>query len=195
MGALVPGPAPLAKLRPVRYVVLLRYGLGEFRSVLKIERSPGGDVRCRETVEPFRGMAWWTDGRFDWNTDAGQEHHSRREPLTEVREPRVAYNVPGPKLLDARVPEYASDIDQGATVQISAHAVMEEPHRVALQLVLVPRGEQPYHRETVGDRRIDDGDPDLWVVLNRRGDDHSDRLAAALPVPRWPPALRGHVKP
>jgi len=72
---------------------------------------------------------------------------------------------------------YESDL-QGATVQVSAHAVLEEPHRVALQLVLVPRGQQPYHRETVGDRRIEEGDPDIWIVLARFGDEPTERLVA-----------------
>jgi hypothetical protein len=179
----------------VRYVVLLRYGLGEFRSVLKIDRSQEGHIRCWETVEPFIEMKWSMDGRFEWTSDAGGEHRSHREPLAEVREPRVAYSIPGPNLLDSRVPAYASDIDQGFTVQISAHAVLEEPHRVALQLILVPRGEEPYHRETVGDRRIDDGDPDLWVVLDRRGDDPSGRVVAVQRVLRWPPTLRAQAKP
>jgi hypothetical protein len=180
---------------PVRYVVLLRYGLRDLRPVLKIDRSQEGHIRCWETVEPFMGMAWSMDGRFEWTSDAGGEHHSHREPPPAVREPRVAYSVPGAKLLDARVPAYASDIDQGATVQISAHAVLEEPQHVALQLILVPRGEEPYHRETVGDRRIDDGDPDLWVVLDRRGDDPPGRPAAVHRVLRWPPPLRAQAKP
>jgi hypothetical protein len=160
---------------PVRYVVLMRYGFGAFRAVLKIDRSQEGHVQCWETVEPFGGTTW--------------------SPLAAVREPRVVYSLPGPKLLDARLPAYASEIDLGATVQISAHAVIEEPHRVALQLVLVPRGEQPFHRETVGDRRIDDGDPDLWVVLDRRGDDPPDRVAAVQRVRRWPPPLGAQAKP
>jgi hypothetical protein len=181
-------------LSPVRFVVLLRYGFGEFRSVLKVDRSEEGHIRCWETVEPFAGMTWLMDGSFERSSDADGRYHSHREPLTEVREPRVAYSIPGPKLLDARVPEYGSDIDQGATVQISAHAVLEEPHRVALQLILVPRGEEPYHRETVGDRRFDDGNPDLWIVLDRGSDDPSD-IAAVKHVPRWPPPLRAEAKP
>jgi hypothetical protein len=139
-------------------------------------------------------MTWSVDGSFAWASDTTGERRSHREPLSQIREPQVAYSVPGPKLLDARVPEYASDIDQGATIQISAHAVLEEPHRVALQLVLVPRGEQPYHRETVGDRRFDDGNPDLWIVLDRRGEDPSG-IAAVQHVLRWPPPIRAEVKP
>jgi hypothetical protein len=146
-------------------------------------------------VEPFGRMTWWTDGRFEWTSEAGREQRGDREPLAAVREPRVAYSIPGPKLLDARLPPYASDIDVGATVQISAQAVLDEPQRVALQLILVPRGEEPYHRETVGDRRIDDGDPDLWVVLDRRADDPSGRVAAVQRVLRWPPTLRAEAKP
>jgi hypothetical protein len=161
---------------------------------LKIDRSQEGHIRCWETVEPYNGMTWSMDGSFEWTGESTGGHRSHREPLSEVREPRVAYSVPGPKLLDARVPEYAPDVDQGATVQISAHAVLEEPHRVALQLVLVPRGEEPYHRETVGDRRFDDGNPDLWIVLDRRGDDPSD-VAAVQRVLRWPPPIRAEAKP
>jgi hypothetical protein len=182
----------------VRYVVLLRYGFGTgftFRPVLKIDRSQDGHVRCWETVEPFSGTTWSADGRFEWTSDGSGEQQSRREPLADVREPRIVHSIPGPKLLDAKLPAYASEIDQGATVQICAHAVIEEPHRVALQLILAPRGEEPFHRETVGDRRIDDGAPDLWVVLDRRGDDPPRRVAAVQRVLRWPPPLGAQAKP
>lgn len=111
-----------------------------------------------------------------------------------MSEPHVAYSIPGPRLLDDRVLPCVPDIHQGATVQISAHAVLEEPNRVELQLVLVPRGEQPYHRETVGDRRIDGGDPDIWVVLARFGDEPAGRLVAQR-NPRWRPPLRAWTRP
>ena len=179
----------------MRYVVLLRYGLDRRRSVLKVDRSPEGHIRCWETVEPYAGMTWSVDGHCEWTSGAGEGHHSQREPPFAVREPRVAYSLPGPKLLDARLFEYDPYIDWGATVQISAHAVLEEPHRVALQLILVPRGEQPLHRETVGDRRIDDGHPDLWVVLDRRDGAPPERVAVAQRVLRWPPSLGAHAKP
>jgi hypothetical protein len=182
-------------LRAVRYVVLLRYGLRELRAVLKVDRSREGHIRCWETVEPFTGMTWWMDGHFQRTTETGAEGESHRVPLPAISEPQIAYSIPGPKLLDARVPAYASDIDQGATVQVSAHAVLEEPDRVALQLVLVPPGEQPYHRETVGDRRIDVGTPDIWVVLDRVGDEPPGRVAAVQRIPRWPPPLRAQTRP
>jgi hypothetical protein len=179
----------------VRYVVLLRYGLCGLVAVLKVERSHDGRISCWETVHPFIGMTWWMDGRFAWTTDVGREQYSHRVPLPSVRKPQIAYTIPGPRLLAAGFPAYASDIDQGATVQISAHAVVEEPQRVALQLVLVPRGDQPYHRETVGDRRIDDGDPDIWVVLDRRSDGPPDGVAVAQRVRHWPPPLGAQAHP
>ncbi len=104
----------------------------------------------------------------------------------------VAYSIPGWRLLDDTLPPYTSDIE-GATVQINAHAVLEEPHRVALQLVLVPPGQEPYHRETVGDRRIENGDPAMWIVLARQGDEPAERLVASR-VLRWPPPLRASVR-
>jgi hypothetical protein len=134
-------------------------------------------------------MTWCTDGRYRLNTDLNIQPLRQRVPLAAVNEPHVAYSIPGPRLLDQRVPPYASDVDSGATVQVSGHAVLEEPDRVALQLVLVPRGQQPYHRETVGDRRIDDGDPDIWIVLARVGDEPAERLVAKR-ILRWPPPLR-----
>jgi hypothetical protein len=58
----------------------------------------------------------------------------------------------------------------------------------------VPRGEEPHHRETVGDRRFDDGNPDLWIVLDRRGEDPAG-VAAVQHVLRWPPPIRAEAKP
>jgi hypothetical protein len=105
-------------------------------------------------------------------------------------ERHVAYSVPGPTLLSETVPRYAPDVDPGATVRISAHAVLDEPHRVALELVLVAHGNEPHHRETVGDRLIDSGDPDIWIVLTRAGDEPPERLVAAQRVLRWPPPVQ-----
>jgi hypothetical protein len=178
----------------MQYVVLLRYGLWSLHAVLKLSRAQDGSISCIETLEPFGGMTWWTDGRYRLTSGTSTEPVSQRVPLASLSEAHVAYSMPGPRLLDERVPGYASGIDQGATVQVSAHAVLEEPDRVELQLVLVPRGQEPYHRETVGDRRIDDGDPDIWIVLARFGDEPAERLVARR-ILRWPPPLRAETRP
>jgi len=175
-------------------VVLLRYGLRELRTVLQVDRAPDGTVSCWEAVEPHSGIAWSPDGRFRWTSHTGVESEIHRTPLAAVREPQVAFSIPGGRLLDARVPPYDHELELGATVQVSGHAVLDEPHRVALQLVLVPQGEEPYHRETVGDRRIDEGIPDLWVVLDRAGDDGPARMAAVQRVLRWPPPLQAETE-
>jgi hypothetical protein len=175
----------------MRYAVLLRYGLWRLHTVLKVNRSQDGEISCVEPLEPFAGMTWYTDGRFR----VGADWESQRQPLAALSEPRVAYRIPGTRLLDERLPCYAHDLDDGATVQVSAHAVLEEPNRVELQLVLVPRGQEPYHRETVGDRRIEDGQPDIWVVLARSGDEPPDRVAVANRILRWPPPLRAQARP
>ncbi len=178
----------------MRYVVLLRYGLWRLHTVLHVTRAADGEISCNETRAPLAGMIWCPDGHFRLTTDSGAEHESHRRPLAEINEPLVAYSIPGPKLLDENVPRYAPDFDVGATVQVSAHAVQDEPHRVALQLLVVPRGEEPYHRETVGDRRIDDGQPDIWVVLDRSGDEPPGRVAVAQRLPRRPPPLKAQAK-
>jgi hypothetical protein len=134
-------------------------------------------------------MTWWPGGLYTLTTDAGAQVRAQRAPLAGLTGPEVAYSVAGEKLLDGRLPAYSSDIDVGATVQVSAHAVLEEPHRVALQLVLAPTGQAPLHRETVGDRRFDDGRPNLWIVLTRSEDDPAARLVANR-VHRRPPRLR-----
>jgi hypothetical protein len=178
----------------MRYVVLLRYGLWRLHAALRVSRSEDGQISCVETRAPLAGAVWCADGRFRLTTETGTEHESQRRPLSTISQPLVAYSIPGPKLLD-EIPLYAPDVDLGATVQVSAHAVLEEPHRVALQLVLVPRGQEPYHRETVGDRRIDEGAPDIWVVLDRFGDDPPGRVAVAQHTLRWPPPLRAQARP
>src|SRR6185503_1686476 len=127
--------------------------------------------------------------------DNGIEQRGQRPALVAIDGPLVAYSIPGPQLLDEGIPPYDSDIDVGATVQVSAHAVLEEPNRVALQVVLVPRGEEPLHRETVGDRRTDDGQPDIWIVLDRSGEEPPGRVAVAQRVPRSQPPVRAHAKP
>lgn len=179
----------------MQFVVLLRYGLWRLHVVLRVSRSQDGQISCVETGAPLAGMSWSAGGQFRLTTESGAEQESQRRPLTAISEPLVAYSIPGPKLLDESIPQYAPDVDAGATVQVSAHAVLEEPDRVALQLVLVPRGEEPYHRETVGDRRIDDGEPDIWVVLDRLGDEPPGRVAVAQRILRWPPPLRAQARP
>jgi hypothetical protein len=156
----------------MRYVVLLRYGLWRLRVVMKVLREADGSVWCAAGTAPFAGVTW---------------------RMGTLDQPYVAFSIPGPELLDERLYTYDSIADKGATVQVSAYAVLEEPHRVALQLVMVPRGQEPYHRETVGDRRIDDGDPAMWVVLARSGEDPGERLAAQR-IRRWPPPLRVAIR-
>jgi len=177
--------------RPMRYVVLLRYGLREFHVALTVGRSHDGDISCTEPLrqEHRAGMTWSPNGLYCLTTDRGGQLNTQRTPLASLKEPEVAYSIPGLKLVDGGLPPYAYDVDHGATVQISGHAVVEEPHRVALQLVLVPRGQEPYHRETVGDRRIDDGEPTMWIVLTRSGGEPAERLVANR-VLRWPPPVR-----
>lgn len=177
----------------MRYVVLLRYGFRRLYPVLRVARSQEGHISCFEAAEPRAGMTWWMDGRFRLTTESDTERVGQRPTPGALREPHVAYSIPGPRLLDPRLPPYDSDIDRGATIQVSGHAVLEEPHRVALQLVLVPRGEEPYHRETVGDRLIEEGEPDIWIVLARFGDEPAERLVANR-VLRWPPPLRTEAR-
>jgi len=178
----------------MQYVVLLRYGLWRLYPVLRVSRHENGEIRCAEARAPHPGMTWHPDGRFRLTDDAGVAQESERRTLASIDQPLVAYSMPGPRLLDESLTLYDRGLDSGATVQLSAHAVLEEPTRVELQLVLVRRGDEPYHRETVGDRRIDDGQPDIWVVLATAGDPPPLRVAAAQPVLRWPP-LRTHSRP
>lgn len=178
----------------MRYVVLLRYGLWRLHAVLRVSRSPDGQISCVETRAPFAGATWCADGQYRRTTEMETKHESQRRAPAAITQPLVVYSIPGPRLVEDTVPLYASDVDEGATVQVSAHAVLEEPHRVELQLVLVPHGQEPYHRETVGDRRIDDGEPDIWVVLDRSGDEPPGRVAVAQPIPRWPPPLRAEAR-
>jgi hypothetical protein len=177
--------------RTMRYVVLMRYGLWVWHVALTVRRSQDGDLSCAEPLRQQHpaGMTWRPDGLYCMTTDTGAELESERTPLADLKEPEVAYSIPGARLLDGSSPPYASDVDIGATVQVSAHAVLEEPHQVALQLLVVPRGQAPYHRETVGDRRIDDGEPTLWIVLARSGNDPAERHVANRVLP-WPPPLR-----
>jgi hypothetical protein len=177
----------------MQYVVLLRYGLRRLYPVLRVLRTDSGEIRCAEVRVPCAGMTWHPDGRFRLTDRSGRPHDSMRRTLASINEPLVAYSMSGPELLDDALQPYDSTLDVGATVQVSAHAVLEEPTRVALQLVLVKRGDEPYHRETVGDRRIDDGQPDIWIVLARCDDGPPGRVAAAQPVLRWPP-LRTEAK-
>lgn len=183
-------------LRAMRYVILMRYGLRVLHVALTASRSHDGDISCAEPVRQpgSAGMTWRSNGLYCLTTDTGAELRAQRTPLASLKEPEVAYSIPGPRLLDGLPPLYASDLDVAATVQVSAHAVLEEPERVTLQLVLVPRGQAPAHRETVGDRRFDDGEPTMWIVLARSGDDPAERLVANR-ILRWPPPLRVAQRP
>lgn len=177
----------------MRYLVLMRYGMGRLHLALIVDRSEVGEVSCVEPMEQEQGagMRWLMDGRF-WLARGERELKAQRTPLAKLTQPEIAYDIPGPRLVNDRSPLYDRDM-RGATVQISAHAVLEEPDRVALQLILVPQGQEPYHRETVGDRRIDEGDPAMWIVLDRNGDEPPERVAATR-VLRWPPPLRAAVR-
>ena len=180
----------------MRYVVLMRYGLWVWHVALTVDRSQDGDISCAEPLRQHApaGMKWWLNGRYCLITDLGAELSAQRTPLASLKEPEVAYSIPGARLLDGGSPLYSSDVDVGATVQVSRHAVIEDPNRVALQLVLAPRGQAPYCRETVGDRRIDDGEPTMWILLAQSDDDPAARLVANR-VLRWPPPLRIAVRP
>ena len=57
----------------MRYVVLLRYGLGRLHTVLKVGRSDQGEISCFEAAYPYAGMTWSLDGRFRLTTEVGGE--------------------------------------------------------------------------------------------------------------------------
>jgi len=98
-------------------------------------------------------------------------------------------------LLGPEVPDYDPKLHTGATVQLDGDEAREHSDFVALQVLAVPHGEQPPHRETIGDRRIDDGQPDLWAVMNRLGHPPPDQVAAALRPGRRPPPMLQHARP
>jgi hypothetical protein len=112
----------------MRYLVLMRRGLWHLNLALIVDRAPDGEVSCVEPIEQQQGtgMRWLMDGRF-WLAVGPTELKGNRTPLASLRQPEVAYSIPGSRLLNERLPHYSSDI-QGATVQINAHAVLEEPH-------------------------------------------------------------------
>lgn len=183
------------RLSVVRYVVLLRFGFHDLRTVLTVERLEDGAVWCREQLPPHAGVTWWPDGRVKSESHQGAEWSSYRSPLTGAGGLQAIHSISGSRLLDPALPAYDLDLDRGATIQLSGDDVLAEPHQVALQIVAVPRGEQPRHRETVGDRRIDEGQPDLWVVLHSLAGEPPDRVAAVLkprhsPPPVWISAKR-----
>jgi hypothetical protein len=174
--------------------VLLRFGFHDLRTVVTVERLEDGAVYCREHVPPHGGVTWWPDGSVKSQGHQGAEWSSRRSPLTEDGVVQTIYSISGSRLLDPPPPAYDWDLDRGATVQLSGDDVLADPQRVALHVVAVSPGEQPPHRETVGDRRIDEGQPDLWVVLGRLAGEPPDRVAAVLKPRRWPPPLAIHAK-
>jgi hypothetical protein len=131
---------------------------------LRLSRSAQGHISCMETLpgqrpnQPAAGMTWWMDGRYRLTTETGDRLKTHRMPLTRLKAPELAYRMPGWALVDRSLPHYTPEM-RGATVQVAAEAVLEEPDRVELQLLLTPRGHVPEHRETIGDRAIEDGDP------------------------------------
>ena len=139
---------------------------------LAVERLADG-ISCWEKLPPHIGATW----------------RPSPEGLTD---PQVIYSVPGPRLVHQPAWAYDSEVDRGATIQIDGEEVRDEPGLVALQVVAVPHGQELSHRETIGDRRIDEGDPDLWVVLHRLGIEPSGLVVAALRPHRWPPLLWVH---
>jgi hypothetical protein len=177
-----------------RYVILVRYSFRSVHTALKVARAEDGTISC---VEPsFAGATWRADGRYVLTTARGAECESRRRPLFAVAEPLVVYSIPGARLLDETMfPRYDSIVDRGATIQVDGEDVLEAPNRVTLQILLVGRGEEPPHRETVGDRRIDEGEPDIWVVLDRARDDPPGRLAVAVRIPPRVSPLTGNAHP
>jgi hypothetical protein len=178
----------------VRYVVLLRYGLRDLRSAVAVERLTDGSISCWEQRPPHAGVTWRFDGSAQSTSEGASSWSSYRLPLGDLGGPLVTFSVPGPRLLDPGVPAYDSALHRGATVQLDGEEILDHPHLVALQIVAVPHTQLPRHRETVGDRCIDRGRPDLWVVLNRLGTEPPDRVAAALGRHRWPPPLVLHAK-
>jgi hypothetical protein len=170
--------------------------MGVYTVALTLSRSRQGHMSCVESLQrpgqPAAGMTWWVDGRYRFTTETGARLRSHRMPLATLKDPELAYRMPGSALLDQRLPAYTPQM-LGATVQIAAEAVLEEPDRVELQLLLAPRGQVPEHRETVGDRLIEDGEPSLWMVLARFGGDPASALAAFRPRPR--PILRTSAQP
>jgi hypothetical protein len=140
-------------------------------------------------------VTWRFDGRAESRSEAAAGWSSYSLPLADLAGPLVTFSVPGKRLLDPAVAEYDWDLDRGATVQVDGDEILNYPHRVALQIVAVPHSQQPPHCETVGDRRFDEGQPDLWVVLNRPGTEPPEAVAAALRPPRrWSPTLEVHAK-
>ena len=140
---------------------------------LTVERLADG-ISCWEKLPPHTGTTW-------------------RPSAEALIDSQVIYSVPGPRLVHQAAWAYDSGLDRGATIQIDGEEVRNQPGLVALQVVAVPHGQQPHHRETIGDRRIDEGEPDLWVVLHRFGIEPPGRVAAALRPHRWPPSLRVHA--
>ena len=140
---------------------------------LTLERLADG-ISCWEKLPPHAGTTW-------------------RPSLEGLTDPHVIYSVPGPRLVHQAAWAYDSGIDRGATIQIDGEEVRDEPGLVALEVVAVPHGQAPPHRETIGDRRVDEGEPDLWVVLHRLGIEPPGLVAAALRPHRWPPPLWVHA--
>jgi hypothetical protein len=162
---------------------------------MKVERGADGTITCSETTGAHRKVTCWQDGRCLETSNTGRPRESIGVSFVALREPRVAFAIPGERLVDTTVPSYDWELDHGATVQVCASEVLAQPHRVALQLVLVPRGQEPPHHETVGDRRIDEGVPDLWIVLDLPPEPPPRRLAAVQRLPHLPKPLHVRTEP
>src|SRR5271169_4497234 len=114
-------------------------------------------------------MTWWRDGRYRLTTTTGATLKAGRAPLARLGTPELAYRVPGWALLEEGLPHHTPEM-RGATVQLAAEDVAREPDVLELQLLLIPRGHVPEHRESMGDRVIEEGDPSIWVRLAPLGD-------------------------
>jgi hypothetical protein len=98
----------------MRYIVLLRYGLWEWQVALTVSRSQDGDI---SSTEPLRqryaaGMMWSANGLYRLTTDTSTDTKEQRAPLTSLREPEIAYSIPGVRLLDGSLPPYTTLIPE-----------------------------------------------------------------------------------
>ena len=106
----------------MRYLVLLRHGMGVYTVALKLSRSPQGHVSCVETLpglrpdQPAPGMTWWSDGRYRLTTETGTRLRDKRIPLLRLTQRELAYRVPGSQLLNHALPKYTPEM-RGATMK------------------------------------------------------------------------------
>jgi hypothetical protein len=154
----------------MRWLVLVRHGMGEYTVALKVSRSPQGHVSCTEmrpamTVGPAPGMSWWTDGRFRLTPANGHRLKSRRTPFEQLHRSEVAYRVPGEHLVNRDLPKY-NPSDEGITVELDVDGLLAKPERCELQLLLAPQGQDPVaDGEVIADWPVLDGQPSVWLAL------------------------------